>query len=80
MGSFPSDRSPFGVLDMAGNVFEITGSIESKYDKSWTSPLNYRVARGSPWISKDASLVRATFRSGFHPTNRNSLVGFRCAR
>jgi formylglycine-generating enzyme required for sulfatase activity len=85
-GSFPDGASPYGVMDMAGNVAEWTsdwfqpypgypgGDSEAQYFGE-----KYRVIRGGGWFS-DKELVRATERSASSETLANDDVGFRCAR
>ncbi|MEK7375280.1 MAG: formylglycine-generating enzyme family protein [Thermodesulfobacteriota bacterium] len=61
VGSFPAGRSAFGVLDMAGSVWEWTQSWYDKYpdstaiDKDFGK--NFRVVRGGSWLyTKDRAL------------------------
>lgn len=75
VGSHPADSSPFGVLDMAGNVNE------------WTKPaspgaLDYGVQKGGTYElgPNDLRLARA---DGYYRTGRDvraARTGFRCAR
>jgi len=86
VGSFPSGGSPYGVMDMAGNVAEWTsdwfqpypgypgGDSEAQYFGE-----KYRVIRGGGWFS-DQNLVRTTERSASSVSLANDDVGFRCAR
>jgi len=86
VGSFPDGASPYGVMDMAGNVAEWTadwfqpypgypgGDSEAQYFGE-----KYRVIRGGGWFS-DKELVRTTFRSASSVDLANDDVGFRCAR
>ncbi|MBN8658492.1 MAG: SUMF1/EgtB/PvdO family nonheme iron enzyme, partial [Anaerolineae bacterium] len=87
VGSYETGKSPYGVYDMAGNVWEWTNDW---YDEDYyqNSPASnpqgadtgeYRVLRGGSW---DASpdVVRSTNRFFYTPANTFSLVGFRCAR
>jgi formylglycine-generating enzyme required for sulfatase activity len=70
IGSFPSGASPYGVMDMAGNVFEWTATQESG---------NY-VIRGGSW-SKYYFRGRVTDRgTQLKPNFANYDIGFRCAR
>lgn len=86
VGSYPEGASPYGVLDMAGNVWEWTADW---YDKGYYSESpgsnppepssgDYRVLRGGAWNFVD-SYVRATYRYGLDPYYRGGIIGFRCA-
>lgn len=83
VGSFPNGASPYGVMDMAGNVAEWTADWFKAYPESdYQSPYfgeKYRVIRGGGWFS-DKELVRTTERSASSVTLANDDVGFRCAR
>ena len=83
VGSFPAGASPYGVMDMAGNVAEWTSDWYKAYPGSdFSSPYfgeKYRVIRGGGWFS-DQELVRTTERSASSEELRNDDVGFRCAR
>lgn len=86
VGLFPAGASPYGCLDMAGNVWEW---VEDWYDVSFyqegasrnlkgPSSGEYKVMRGGSWMN-DLSIVRLTNRSRYTPDLRNDCVGFRCA-
>jgi len=87
VGSFPAGASPYGALDMAGNVREW---VADWYDATTytTSPRenpqgpasgSFRVLRGGSWVDA-ANGVRAAYRNRGTPGNRLDYVGFRCAR
>jgi formylglycine-generating enzyme required for sulfatase activity len=86
VGSYPSGASPYGALDMAGNVWEwvIDWYSDSYYQQSParnpTGPdsATSRVLRGGSWgfIILD---VRSAHRIWGSPDRRNPNVGFRCA-
>ncbi|MBI3961514.1 MAG: formylglycine-generating enzyme family protein [Deinococcus sp.] len=83
VGQFPSGASPYGALDMAGNVWEWTSSLYQAYPYSATdgrenpSASGNRVFRGGSF-NFVASFVRSAVRAPFDPTGRGSNVGFRC--
>ena len=83
VGSFPGGASPYGVMDMAGNVAEWTSDWFKAYPGGdFASPYfgeKYRVIRGGGWFS-DKQLVRTTERSCSGVELANDDVGFRCAR
>jgi formylglycine-generating enzyme required for sulfatase activity len=70
VGSFPADRSPFGVFDLAGNAGEwVTGSLGS-------APFS-RTQRGSGW-DYDRFSARTAFRGrDFAKTVRTRTIGLR---
>jgi formylglycine-generating enzyme required for sulfatase activity len=83
VGSFPDGASPYGAMDMAGNVSEWTSDWYEAYPGSTFHSAyfgkKYRAIRGGGWFS-DAHLVRSTERSASSVELRNDDVGFRCVR
>ncbi len=89
VGSFPQGRSTFGVLDLAGNVWEWVGDWYGPYTAGdgVTAEKNPRggtrgdkkVIRGGGWNGAEASWERPSFRYWKDPNHRNHGVGFRCA-
>ena len=89
---YPDGKSPFGVLDMAGNVWEWTSSLWGTdvnkpefgypYDpKDGRENLNLpdtvrRVLRGGSFRD-GARVVRCAYRYWFYPSNRYDDLGFR---
>lgn len=86
VGSFPAGASPYGLLDMAGNVWEWTsdwyGAYSSGADTNPTGPGfgQIRVARGGGWDYDGTARIRASYRGATGPGSRFSAYGFRCAR
>jgi sulfatase modifying factor 1 len=86
VGSFPAGASPYGVLDLAGNVWEWTSghfSREPPQGRGRFQPLgatagSERTVRGGSYRSPPSDL-RVTRRLGLHPSERLPGVGFRCA-
>jgi len=87
VGSKPKGASPYGALDMAGNVAEWVADSygEDYYSQSPSrNPLGpgfgtSKVLRGGSWIWELDS-VRCADRRGKHPGITDGTVGFRCAR
>lgn len=87
VGSFEQGKSPYGVYDMAGNVWEWTADWydENYYGKSPsrnpTGPSSgkYRVVRGGSCYHAPF-YVRSAYRTWNTPTYRYDNVGFRCAQ
>jgi formylglycine-generating enzyme required for sulfatase activity/GTPase SAR1 family protein len=69
---YKEGRSPYGCLDMAGNVFEWT---DSWYDEK----KKCKVLRGGSW-EDNQSLACCALRYYFHPEHWHLHSGFRCAR
>jgi formylglycine-generating enzyme required for sulfatase activity len=87
VGSFPLGRSPFGIEDMTGNVWEwVQDSFDPQFyaRSSANDPINEvphakKVIRGGGWGNNPWGL-RATLRHANPPDIGLSMVGFRCAR
>jgi len=86
VGNFQSDKSPYGVMDGAGNVMEWVGDWyqETYYkdspERNPPSPEHgiYRVLRGGGYTTTGAD-IRITSRSKMMPDFRDETIGFRCA-
>lgn len=86
VGSFPNGISPYGALDMAGNVSEWVADTYNAYyyaDSPYENPLGpnagtFRVYRGGDWEDPTYMLL-VIMRGGTHAaTSTNETLGFRC--
>ncbi len=76
---YPDGASPYGVMDMSGNVWEW---CLNEYESGITvlDGTQSRVLRGGSWCNSSTSYLRAAYRGFRFPVNWYYYFGFRCAR
>ncbi|MEK9627711.1 MAG: formylglycine-generating enzyme family protein [Nitrospinota bacterium] len=88
IGSYPEGKSPYGLNDMSGNVWEWVDSFYLPHPGNPVTRAEYgkdkRVLKGGSWfdcLSYGCGLSAPTFnRSFFTPEVKNNSFGFRCAK
>jgi formylglycine-generating enzyme required for sulfatase activity len=88
VGQFPEGKSPYGLLDMAGNVWEWTDSWYQPYPGTdYTSKdfgKTYKVIRGGGWGGVGHYTLDHFYRSAYRfyidPSIGFNDAGFRCAK
>ncbi|ETW94005.1 MAG: hypothetical protein ETSY1_36740 [Candidatus Entotheonella factor] len=78
VGSFPRGASPYGVHDMAGNVWEW---VQDRYplQSDAASGHERRILRGGAW-NYQAVYLRTSYRRHERPDFAEHRIGFRCAK
>ena len=79
VGTHPQGASPFGVLDMSGNVEEWTADWYAELGGAAPRSGAARVLRGGGWLS-GPSAARTTSRDWGSAMEAGPNVGFRCAK
>ncbi|MBX3616820.1 SUMF1/EgtB/PvdO family nonheme iron enzyme [Nitrosomonas sp.] len=76
IGLYPLSRSPFGVDDMAGNIWEWCLNAYDQPNDITLMDDQARVVRGGSW-HYGPGLARSAARYGFHPDGRDVSIDFR---
>lgn len=76
---YPQGASPYGVLDLIGNVWEWTADEEKARGRSLGQDRTKRVLKGGAWDVPGASAA-CSVQSAAWPEEQLEYVGFRCAR
>ncbi|NTX63708.1 protein kinase [Myxococcus sp. CA051A] len=74
VGSFPEDRSPYGIMDLAGNVAEWTATIATEGDYP-----GFRMVVGGRWDAPPETRQHWLFWANHLPSRRFEFgIGTRC--
>ena len=89
VGNYPNGVSPYGVYNMAGNVWEWVNDWyqsdyyatlgDDGYNPQGPSNGDRRVLRGGAFSNLNNN-ARTAYRDGYNPSNAVFSIGFRCAR
>ena len=85
VGSYEGGQSPYGLYDMAGDVFEWTSSLSNAYPydaadgRENLTRGGSRVIRGGSW-NEDSNDLQVFYRSWLAPEYAESEIGIRCAK
>ncbi len=80
VGCFPAGSSPYGVLDLSGNVWEW---CQTKWRDNYQAPVDESSEGGSPRVLRGGAFgsyqgdVRCSYRYGLDPGDWNGASGFR---
>ncbi|MCG8350186.1 MAG: formylglycine-generating enzyme family protein [Chloroflexales bacterium] len=87
VGQYPDGASPYGVLDMAGNVWEWCATkyrkgypyvLEDEWSAAYLEQDTGRMLRGGAFWG-DQKYVRGAYRYDYYPRDRHYYVGLRVA-
>ena len=78
VGTYAAGRTPEGLMDMAGNVWEWTSTPYARYDGSHASAARM-ILRGGCWDSYMPTSLRTANRVSEDRSTRRNVDGFRCA-
>ena len=82
VGSYEKGKTPEGIYDMAGNVWELLSGNWTEYPwgrKIAGMPEGRQLMRGGSWVSPAVN-IESTYRSAMKYSGWAAMIGFRCAK
>lgn len=85
VGNYPTGKSIYGVLDMAGNVWEWVSTFYDDYPYNESDGRENLIARGYPKVLRGGSWsigvsnISSANRNKLDPSSTSYFLGFRCA-
>ncbi|MDP2983847.1 MAG: SUMF1/EgtB/PvdO family nonheme iron enzyme [Candidatus Latescibacter sp.] len=82
VGSYEKGKTPEGVYDMAGNVWELLQGNWKEYPwgrKIAGMPEGRQLMRGGAWVTPPEN-IGSTYRSAMKYSGWAAMIGFRCAK
>lgn len=87
VGTKPKGASPYGAMDMAGNLWEWTADWHDanyynhspNYNPKGPDTGSYKTTRGGDFFTRSGYEIRTTSRFPYEPSDYSIAIGFRCA-
>ena len=87
VGKYTKGASPYGVMDMAGNVWEwIADCYDANYYQNcpYKNPIGStsggpQILRGGSWNDDTTLSIRSAYRNWYYSAALENCCGFRCA-
>ena len=82
VGTYTKGKTPEGIFDMAGNVWELCTEKWDSYPwgtKIEGMPKGMQIMRGVSWVTSPAN-IGSTYRGAMKYSGWAAMIGFRCAK